>query len=69
MKRILKYQSPRRRPMCRKSGQAKVPWPGTNETVCGCTQIAPIARLMLPFSLPILPPSARWPGVDDHPAA
>jgi hypothetical protein len=44
-------------------------WPGTDEYVCLCTKIAPI-RLDLPFSLPIRPPTARWPGTPQpQPAA
>lgn len=47
-------------PRCPRCRGQQYPWPG-GEMVCpGCTPIAPV-RLVLPFSLPIHPPTARWP--------
>lgn len=53
--------------VCRRCGQQRCPWPGTDELVCGCTQIAPLSALLLPFALPLRKPAGRWPGVPDDP--
>lgn len=48
-------------PRCPKCRKRMLRWAG-DEWICpDCAAIAPL-RLELPFSLPIMSPSARWPG-------